>query len=264
LWSKEQFQKKKPVQNDPIHYGSYEENVAPERMHEQPLQVRDNEIDINNRLEQLRDAGLQIVKNENTISFFNESNVLVAEIKDGILRFKYSGYGGDIIMNPERTTTVLGKFAEEWFDPTSGGTRNFLGSKGDPNVEGLPEGSFSRGEGVLVDKGGMSFLDIAEDKYNAILDKHIQKYLDKGLNKIEAKKLGIKEGNNEFWDKYNYPFLEDAFKRGDDIRLVSDPIKFKESGTYARELNAINGENGLAKKYGYIYDEKTKTFIKNE
>lgn len=261
-WTKEKFQKKKPVQNDPMRYGPYEEQIVPDRMHEKPLEVTtDKEVVINSRLEQLRDAGLRIVKNENTISFFNQSNVLVAEIKDGVLRFKYSGYGGDIIMNSERTTTVLGKFAETP-DVTSNGTRKFLGSK-DPYVEGLPEGSFSRGDGVSVGKGNMSFLDIAEDKYKALIDKHVKKYLDQGEPIGDAKKLGLEDGNNEFWDNYNRPFLEDAFKRGDDIRLVSDPIEFEKSGFYGRELETINGENGLAKKYGYIYNGETKTYTKH-
>lgn len=219
-------------------------------------------ININSQLERLRKAGLKVIEGEKSISFFSKEGILVAEIKDGLLLFKYSGFGGDIVMNPEKATTVLGKFAEKWEDVTSGGTRNFLGSNLDPKVSGLPEGAFSRGNGKTVYNGDMNFLDIAEDEYNAILNKHIQKYIDKGLNKIEAKKLGLEDGNNEFWDKYNYPFLEDAFKRGDDIRLVSDPDIFKNSGTYARELNAINGKNGLAKKYGYVYNTQTKTYIK--
>jgi hypothetical protein len=87
--------------------------------------------------------------------------------------------------------------------------------------------------------------------------------LDKGEDIDRANIKGIKDGNDEFWDKYNYPFLKDAFERGDDVRLVSDPKIFKTSGTYARELNAIKGKDGLAKEYGYIYNAKTKTYIKN-
>lgn len=71
--------------------------------------------------------------------------------------------------------------------------------------------------------------------------------------------------NNEFWDDYNEPFLEDAFKRGDNIRLVSDPVNAK-SGTYKREINRIEGLDdkgeGLASKYGYRYDESTATYVK--
>jgi hypothetical protein len=43
-WSKEQFQKKKAIQNDPMRYGPYEEQVVPDRMHEKPLQVTDKKI----------------------------------------------------------------------------------------------------------------------------------------------------------------------------------------------------------------------------
>ncbi|MFP9114581.1 hypothetical protein ACLI1A_11610 [Flavobacterium sp. RHBU_3] len=260
-WVKDRLPEKQqqPTRKPLSQHGPYEEHLRPDRMPEQSFMPENMDVDF--RLEQLRDAGLKIVKSENTISFFSKSNVLVAEIEDGVLRFKYSGFGGDIVMNPERTTTVLGKFAEIEDDALSNGTRKFLGSK-KPYVEGLPDGSFSRGDGVLVGKGGMSFLDIAEDEYMAIRNKHIQKYLDEGKTATEALDAGRISGNNEFWEKYNYPFLEDAFKRGDDIRLVSDPIEFRTS-SYKRELEAIEGENGLAKKYGYIYNEKTKTYIKN-
>ena len=72
--------------------------------------------------------------------------------------------------------------------------------------------------------------------------------------------------NNEFWDDYNEPFLEDAFKRGDNIRLLFDPVKAK-SGTYESELKRIgdykNSKAGdLLLEYGYEYDKLTATYKK--
>jgi hypothetical protein len=74
------------------------------------------------------------------------------------------------------------------------------------------------------------------------------------------------KGNNEFWDEFNYPFLEQAFQRGDDVRLVSDPKIYgndkEKGGYYKKELDTIIGKDGFAEKYGYFYDENTKTFKK--
>src|SRR5690554_3113663 len=76
---------------------------------------------------------------------------------------------------------------------------------------------------------------------------------------------GITKGNNEFWINYNLPFLEQAFQRGDDIRLVSDPDFYKNAtdnigGTYKKELLAIDQ---LKTQYGYSYNSVTKTYYKN-
>ena len=47
-------------------------------------------------------------------------------------------------------------------------------------------------------------------------------------------------GNEVFWEQYNLPFLKDAFKRGDDIRLLSEPVTlFSGSGFYLREIEVI-------------------------
>lgn len=49
-------------------------------------------------------------------------------------------------------------------------------------------------------------------------------------------------------------------------RLVSDPKIYQpdpvKGGSYKRELDAITGSEGLAKKYGYYYDNATKTYYK--
>jgi len=212
-------------------------------------------------LEKLKGAGLQVVEEGNVVKILSKDGKVVAEIEDGVLKFKYDGYGGDIVMDPDKTTTVLGKFFEDIHDPDKG-TRRFLGTDKEPlKVEGLPEGSFSRGEGKGSNNNGMNFLDIKEADYNALMDKNIQKYLDKGFPRDEAERLGRIDGNAEFWDTYNEPFLEESFKRGDNVRLVSDPAT-QRTGTYARELESIEKPGGLAEKYGYKYDEATNTWKK--
>jgi len=75
---------------------------------------------------------------------------------------------------------------------------------------------------------------------------------------------GQRRGDQEVWDEKNLPFLENAFKSGAIIRLISHPVRQK-TGFYAREIDAIFGKTrgkfilGLAKKHGYKYDKNTGT-----
>lgn len=141
----------------------------------------------------------------------------------------------------------------------------------------------------------MNFLDLPETQYNALINGGIKSELEMFLgsssnvnlssqsiddvkNLIQAShpnltttqinqivSEGIKKGNNTFWTQYNLPFLEQAFQRGDDIRLVSDPDFYKNvtdaiGGTYKKELLAIDQ---LKIQYGYSYNSTTKTYYKN-
>jgi hypothetical protein len=151
----------------------------------------------------------------------------------------YEGFGGDIVMPLNKTTTVIGKFN----DPVNGG--------GTSEILKMPEGSFTRGG---ENKGGINILDIPEAQYNALRDKY-----------------GDVAGKEMFWDQYNQPFLENSFKNGDNVRLLSDPNQApNRTGFYERELKEIEGYTkpdgtkvlGLAEKYGYIFDPKTNTYIK--
>jgi hypothetical protein len=257
----------KTVEETPV------DNAEPTGKDAEPNEVKDAPLsndgpysklpdNVKRSVDKLKDAGLKVVEEGNVIKILSKDGKLLAEIEEGVLKFKYKGFGGDVVMDPDKTTTVLGKFFEDIHDPDKG-TRYFLGTDKEPlPVEGLPEGTFSRGEGKGSNNNGMNFLDIKEADYNALMDKNIQKYLDKGFPKDEAERLGRIDGNAEFWNTYNEPFLEDAFKRGDNVRLVSDP-KTQRTGTYARELDAIEKPGGLAEKYGYKFDEATNTWRKD-
>jgi hypothetical protein len=68
-------------------------------------------------------AGLNAVEQGNVIKLFNAENKLVAEIANNKLVFKYSGYGGDIVMVENKSTAVFGRFN----DPIhGGGTKEFI------------------------------------------------------------------------------------------------------------------------------------------
>lgn len=151
----------------------------------------------------------------------------------------YSGFGGDINCPANKTTTVIGKFV----DPVTGaGTKEILN---------MPDGSFTRGG---ENNGGVNILDLPSDQYQALLDTY-----------------GETAGKEKFWEKYNQPFLEDSFKRGDNVRLLSDPdAPANRTGFYERELKEIEGYTdangnqvpGLKDKYGYDYDPVTHTYKK--
>lgn len=115
----------------------------------------------------------------------------------------------------------------------------------------LPEGSFSRGK---ANNGGINILDLPDAEYKQLLNDY-----------------GETIGKEIFWQRHNQPFLEDAFKRGDNVRLLSNPnASVNRTGFYERELREIEGYTdgsgdrvpGLAERYGYEYNPATKTYEK--
>jgi hypothetical protein len=173
---------------------------------------------------------------------------------------------------------VVGKFFEDGgrTDPNRG-TRYFLGETAkNISVRGFPEGSIFRSVDGTPPKGSLNFLDLPQDDFMAIINKHIdrQRKLPENakLHPDDILERGWRHGTDEFWRKYNLPYLAEAFKRGDNVRLVSDPyVYIRDSiigGTYKRELEAIGYSptrellDGLAKKYGYVYDELSKIYKK--
>jgi hypothetical protein len=111
-------------------------------------------------------------------------------------------------------------------------------------INNTPEGKLARGK---ANPGGINVLDIPSNEYEDLIRTH-----------------GKAKGDELFWQKYNLPFLEDAFKRGDDVRLLSDPNNpATRTGFYKRELDVIEGPGGLAEKYGYRYDAASASFVKD-
>ena len=129
--------------------------------------------------------------------------------------------------------------------------------------EGVFVGVTRRGQEPNV--GGMNSLDLSQKDYDALINRNIDtvkndpKYAH--LSDEQKIEIGKKNANNEFWEKYNKPFLENSFERGDNVRLISDKNNpDTNDGFYGRELEL---SEELAKKYDYTFDENTKTYIKN-
>jgi hypothetical protein len=152
---------------------------------------------------------------------------------------KYPGFGGDIALDANKTTTIIGKFTDT------------VDGAGTSKILEMPDGSFARG---TPNKGGLNILDLPDAEYKKLLSDY-----------------GEDMGKEIFWQRHNQPFLEDAFKRGDNVRLLSNPDNpANRTGFYARELTEVEGYvdkagnrvPGLAEKYGYKYNPVTKTYEK--
>jgi hypothetical protein len=250
-----------------------------------------------NWLEQIQgwlDLGVTSSKTQNTINFLTPNGIEFAKIENDLLIFSYSGFGGDIAVNPNKVTTVLGKFREDFSDPNSFGTWVFLQKNG-----GLPDGVISRVVNITPPTNSIAFLDLPEAQYNALLNSHIRNEIETSplfdgnmnnlalitnqnpwsndiVNLIQSDILpsaslseinslvdiGRNNGNTAFWNTYNLPFLEAAFQRGDNIRLVSNNALGSptRSGSYQLELEEI--EDVLMQQYGYQFNSTTKTYEK--
>lgn len=58
-------------------------------------------------------AGIKVVKEGNIIKFLNSFDFEIARIVDGVMTFKYTGFGSDLIANVNKTTTLIGKWKNQ-------------------------------------------------------------------------------------------------------------------------------------------------------
>jgi RHS repeat-associated protein len=129
---------------------------------------------------------------------------------------KFSGFGGDLKVDPNNSTTVLGRF------------------KGKDNIEGLKnDGAF--------DVDGLNFLNIDQN---------------------------IANKSKDFFTEFNIPFLNAAIKRGDNIRLVSDPNKLENIYEMGADGKLTNKLTTFGKEIDYLnkkgYEIKGSTAVKKQ
>ena len=103
--------------------------------------------------------------------------------------------GNKIVLSAEETTTVTGIL----FDVNSVARRGQV-------LEGVTK------MGAI--KGGINIL--RSSKWSELLEKY--KYLE-SINKNKY----YKKVTDEFWEQVNKPWLDEAIKRGDQVRFVTDP-----------------------------------------
>ncbi|WP_264536974.1 fibronectin type III domain-containing protein [Flavobacterium sp. N1736] len=182
---------------------------------------------------------------------------VLAEISQNSIRFKYNGWGKDIITNSDITTTCIAKFDDLLDGPGSKWIKY-----------DLPEGAFGRGK---INKGGINILDVDDITYSKLEIEASDILKSKGIGSPTKSQI-ITEANEIFWNRYNLPFLEEAFSRGDDIRLLTEPqTLFSGSGFYQREIEVITigwkKPDGtfiepLKTKYNYKFNDVTKSYEK--
>ena len=202
-----------------------------------------------------------------------DGRVIAEATPDGGLSYVYDGFGGPILTDSERATTVIGKFTDP--DAPNGGIVYFLGN-GD-TVKGFPDGSIKRGEGFDAGPGDLNFLDVEawDDMMAANVREIAADPANVGKTSDEVRDLAYDLTSEEFWVEYNLPYLEDALNRGDTIRPISAPHK-TWSGLYQEELVALRGQkqlqpdgsiakvHSLLDRYGYVWDGGQTSWVKLE
>ncbi|MDD3721655.1 MAG: hypothetical protein PHW92_04080 [Lutibacter sp.] len=181
------------------------------------------------------DSGLKIVLDNNIIKFLDNSDTEIARIVNNTLTFKYTGFGGNIITNPNKTNTVIGK----WLNQIENIWNTGLAKQGD-NVGGLnilgnvPNGTVT--EKWVFNK---EWLDQAIARGDAI--------------RVTANPLNI---DNVFHIKTGVPssaFLSVESLKGYLLNLST--TKIEDLGYYGRELRHLF-------QNGYSFNSTTKQFVK--
>jgi hypothetical protein len=65
-------------------------------------------------------TGLRVVTNNGVTRFLSSTGDEIARLVDGVLTFRYTGFGGDLVTTANKTTTVIGKYV--------GGTKEIIES----------------------------------------------------------------------------------------------------------------------------------------
>jgi len=149
---------------------------------------------------------------------------------------KYAGYGGDVKAVAGRTMKALGKF-EGGIDVLK--------------VQAEKMGMLKQIDEMKAQMmEGVEMLNVSSHSWNT------------------AEMEAVKAGKGAF-EKYNVPFLEDAWKKGEIFRFVTDPVKYKEmlkqagkwsakeADTFGKELLWLEERSG--KSISEMIDTKTGT-----
>ncbi len=81
-------------------------------------------------------TGLKIVTDSHIIKFLSQAGDEIARVVNGIMTFKYIGFGGDVITNSDKTTTLIGKWANQIENIWNTGLAKQGANKGGINILG--------------------------------------------------------------------------------------------------------------------------------
>jgi len=90
--------------------------------------------------------GLKVVVDDNVAKILNDLDQEIARVYNGfgvskVLKFNYSGFGGDIITNPNKTTTLIGRWGGQLEDIWNTGLAKQGDNVGGLNILGEPLGN---------------------------------------------------------------------------------------------------------------------------
>jgi hypothetical protein len=108
------------------------------------------------------DSGLKIVLDNDIVKFLDDAGTEIARIANNVMTFKYNGFGGNIVTNPNKTTTVVGKWRN--------GTEEIINS-------GLSRSGKNKGgiNALDVDTNNMSSQDIWNNVNKPWLDEAVSR-----------------------------------------------------------------------------------------
>ncbi|MCB9760867.1 MAG: hypothetical protein H6739_13600 [Alphaproteobacteria bacterium] len=156
----------------------------------------------------------------------NKRGQLIGRFENGshleIVPGKENLFGGNLIaLHPEKTTTVTGVLKD-----TNAVARRGLSPKGKPT-------------GITRTGSNPGAINILRSpKWSEIKQKHLP-LLESGDDLLYWKTV-----TDEFWETVNKPWLEDAIKRGDTIRLISDPTNDRMMFVTTRSSEFVLNETG--------------------
>lgn len=179
--------------------------------------------------------GLKVVTNNNIIKFLSQAGDEIARVVDGVMTFKYTGFGSDIVTTSYKTTTIIGRWPNQ--------------------IENIwKTGLAKQGKNV----GGMNILGNVPNGTVAEKWAFNKEWLNEAISRsdiirVTANPLDI---NNVFHKLDNVDV--NAFSNINNLRtylMNLNPTLVNNLGYYGREIRHLF-------QNGYTFDSITKQFIK--
>jgi uncharacterized membrane protein YqgA involved in biofilm formation len=171
---------------------------------------------------------------DNILLFKNANNEVVGKIIENKFYLSHSGWGGDIVRNETRRTTIIGKYNAD----KPGGTHALLKT-------GIPNASLS---------GEVDFRILSNPEIDNLL-MQAQKAIYAGNYKLAD------ELYEQAWE-INRQWLDEAIENNDVIRLISEPISDNLMLTnhygkrvlsfFGREIDYLKSKGYILKGYEFI------------
>lgn len=175
-----------------------------------------------------KSAGLKLlVRTTNEIIIYSSTGKQVGKVINGKLNIKYSGFGEDIVCDPNKTTTLLGK----WKDPVGGGTIDIIDSKlfkvgenkGGANVLSFDGSGMSEVQQWAVNSKWLNEAAQRGDVIRMVSDPMNLNNLFKSLDDVPVNSLKTPKDLSEYLSKLNdNDIIENLSFFGREVKLLSE------------------------------------------